>query len=402
MKLLPFAQLVALTTTLLSAPVNAQTTATLEPGQAEAATTQTRVVDVPTTWSSPATEARAVWVTGMELLAPREELLSRLDALADANFNAIFVDTWFRGYVIYPESALVSQYPPAVEHGDVLKWLIPEAKKRGLEVHNWPEYGFYAYHTMDASTDPSRGPLLDKHPELTATTAEGSTYLHNATFGDFYSLCPANPKSHQLLADMYVEMMERYEFDGLNLDRLRFPSADYCHCDHCKETFTNDNGFALTAFDEGTTQAEVFLQWKREKLADGVETIVKAVRAARPDADITAYVVGPDEMNEKAQSWDLWVKRGLLDAIGVSMYGPDIRPAAEKAKKLLGEHSNILVAAVNAGLPDTSFLLRNIGFAREFVPLGQFTWYASDVMDDLDELKAGPYAKPAKWPDLKK
>ena len=117
-----------------------------------------------------------------------------------------------------------------------------------------------------------------------------------------------------------------------------------------------------------------------------------------PDADITAYVVGTDEMNDKAQSWDLWVQRGLLDAIGVSMYGDDIREAAAKAKKLLGNNSNILVAAVNAGLPSTSFLLRNIGFARDMAPLGQFVWYTADVMDDLDELKSGPYSQPAQWP----
>lgn len=394
----PFTQLVALATALLAGTLAAQGTTALEPGQAEAATTQTAVTDVPTTWTSPTKEARAVWITGMELLKPREEILSRLDALVDANFNAIFVDTWFRGYVIYPDSALVPQYPPAVQHGDVLSWLIPEAKKRGLQVHNWPEYGFYAYHTMDATTDSSRGPLLDKHPELVATAADGTTFLHNPTFGDFYSLCPANPKSHQLLADMYVEMMKHYEFDGLNLDRLRFPAQNYCHCAHCKAAFKKDKGIELAAFDKGTTAAEAFLQWKREELAGGVETIVKAVRAARPDADITAYVVGPDEMNDKAQSWDLWVKRGLLDAIGVSMYGPDIRDAAEKAKKLLGENSDKLVAAINAGLPSTSFILRNIGFARNMAPLGQFVWYATDVMDDLDELKAGPYAKPAEWP----
>src|SRR5690606_34900240 len=131
-----------------------------------------------------------------------------------------------------------------------------------------------------------------------------------------------------------------------------------------------DTGTKLQAFDEGTTGAERFLQWKREQLADGVETIVKAVRKARPDADITAYVVGPDEMDDKAQSWDLWVKRDLLDVIAVSMYGPDIREAADKATKLLGDKSNILVAAINAGLPDSSFLLRNIGFARKLAPVG--------------------------------
>lgn len=376
----------------------AQAPTALEPGQAEAQTSETRVTDVPTTWTSPAKEARAIWITGDELMKPREEVLAKLDALADTHFNAVFLDTYFRGYVIYPGSALVPQNPQAAPMGDILKWVVDEAHKRGLQVHNWPEYGCYAYHTMDAKADKSRGALLDKHPELTAKTATGATFLHNDQFGDFYSLCPANPESFKLLSQLYVEMMTRYNFDGLNLDRMRFPSHDYCYCDYCKEHFKKDTGLDLVAFDKDTTGAAKFLDWKRHKLADGVEMVVKAVRAARPDANMTAYVVGPDEMDEKAQSWDLWVKRGLLDAIGVSMYGPDIRPTVVKAKALLGDHANLLVAAINAGLPDTSFLLRNIGYARESTPLGQFMWYAADAMDDLDELKAGPYEQKAEWP----
>jgi len=394
-KFLVLAQLLALSVTGTS---QAQTTVTLEPGQAEAATTATDQVDVPTTWTSPAVEARAVWLTGTELLKPREEIIAMLDALADANFNAVLLDTWFRGYVIYPGSKLIPQYPSAEPAGDVLSWVIPEAKKRGFQVQAWPEYGFYAYHTMDATKDSSKGPVLDKHPTLLAVAADGSSFIHNPTFGDFYSMCPANPESHKLLADLYVETMTKYDFDGLNLDRMRFPSGEFCHCEFCKAHFEKDTDIKLAAFDEGTSAAASFLEWKRNKLADGVETIVKAMRAARPDAQITAYVVGPDEMHEKAQSWDLWVKRDLLDVISVSMYGPDIRPAAEKARAILGDNSNILIAAVNAGIGSSDALLRNIGFARSMTPVGQFVWYAVDVMDDLDELKAGPYSKPAKWP----
>jgi len=390
-----FVQIIALS---FAGILQAQTTATLEPGQAEAAKTTTLKMDVPTTWTSPEVEARAVWLTGTELLKPREEIIAMLDALADANFNAVLLDTWFRGYVIYPGSKLVPQYPQAESVGDVLSWVIPEAKKRGFQVQAWPEYGFYAYHTMDATKDSSKGPILDKHPKLMAVTADGSSFIHNPTFGDFYSMCPANPESHKLLADLYVETMTKYDFDGLNLDRLRFPSGEFCHCQHCQAGFEKATGTKLAAFDAGTSAANSFLEWKRNKLADGVETIVKAVRAARPDAQITAYVVGPDEMHEKAQSWDLWVKRGLLDMISVSMYGPDIRPAAEKARAILGKKANILVAAISAGTGDSDVLLRNISFARTLTPLGQFVWYAVDVMDDLDELKAGPYLKAAKWP----
>lgn len=375
----------------------------LEPGQAEAVTTESAVL-VPSEWEHPKIEARGVWFTAEQFLVPKEELVSRLDRLKSANFNAVFLNVWFRGYVVYPGSKLIPQYEKAtqMESGDPLKTAIEEAKKRGFKVYAWPEYGFYAYHTKDASTTASRGPILDKHPELTAVSSTGDLFIHNKDFGDFYSMCPSNPDSHKILSVIYTETLDKYDFDGLNLDRIRYPAENYCYCSYCKTHFKGDTGLELTANIDETTGAKTFLDWKRERTADAVKLITQTVRKTHPKTTINAYVVGPDEMNDKAQSWDLWMKRGYLDAIAVSMYGSDARPVIEKAHALLGDKKDKLIAAINAGLPTTDLLLRNIGFVRKQVPLGQIVWYAGNVDDDLAKLKTGPYAEPAEWPELKK
>jgi cytochrome c nitrite reductase small subunit len=81
-------------------------------------------------------------------------------------------------------------------------------------------------------------------------------------------------------------------------------------------------------FPAGSDGANKFLQWKREQTAKAVDRISRDVRAVRPHLPITSYVVGPAEMDNKAQSWDLWASRGLVDAVAVSMYGADISEAA--------------------------------------------------------------------------
>lgn len=387
----------------LASMISAQNNTILEPGQNEGATTVSKV-EVPKTWSHPKEEARGIWLTAKEFLVPQSELEKRYDDLKAANINAVFLNVWFRGFVVYPGSDIVEQYKPAKElaDGDPLKVAITEAKKRGFKVHAWPEYGFYAYHTMDAKADKSRGPLLDKHPELTAVSASGQEFIHNPVFGDYYSFCPSNPKSHQILADIYTEVLTKYDFEGLNLDRIRYPANSYCHCGYCKSHFKKDTGIELTADISETSGAKAFLNWKREQTAAATKLITQQVKKAHPKLPITAYVVGPDEMDDKAQSWDLWMQRGYLDAISVSMYGANVQPEIEKVFKKLGPHKDKLIAAINAGVPSSNHLLRNLGTVREHIPLGQFIWYAGNIEDDYSALINGPYAKPSEWPELKK
>jgi len=108
---------------------------------------------------------------------------------------------------------------------------------------------------------------------------------------------------------------------------------------------------------------------------------------------ITSYVVGPDEMDSRAQSWD--TRGDLLDGIAVSMYGADIRPSALRAGQLLGKDAGKLICAISCEQESAAYL-RNIEAARAFRPLGQYTWHLGAIDDDFGGLRAGPYARPAK------
>jgi uncharacterized lipoprotein YddW (UPF0748 family) len=326
------------------------------------------------------TEVRGVWLVSQDLLKPRDQIAQMLDQFADAHFNSVFIDIWFRGYVAYPDSKIVPQYPQL--HDDVIGFIVDECHKRNLQAHAWLSYGFYAYFTPDATKDKSRGPLLDRYPELTAIDENGRAYLHNEKLGDHFSLCPSNPRSHELLSQILVEAIIRYPFDGAHLDRIRYPSADYCFCDYCKTHREGD-----------------FLSWKRQQNLKAVEGLEKAVHAARPRLPITSYVLGPEEMDSKAQAWDLWMEHKLLNAVAVSMYGKEIEPTARKAIEILHNNPSQLICAIAADSDkSTQIYLRNVNVARSLTTLGQITWYSDEVLDDLPELKAGPYATPATMP----
>ena len=363
----------------------------LEPGEAEA---RERAPTSPliTQWTHPQAEVRGIWLASRDMLLPKDQLREKLDAIQSANFNIVLIDSLFRGYVAYPRSTHLPQYPQ-FDGEDVFGWLVEQCHQRGLRAGAWMEYGFYAYFTPDASNDASMGPILDMHPELLSINFNGDRYIHR-NFGDFYSLCPSNPRSHEILAQIMVEAVTKYPVDELNLDRIRYAGGDYCYCDHCRTHFHRETGIVLRPFSPDSDEAAKWLAWKREQTAKAVEHIVNAVRQAVPSLPITAYVVGPDEMNDKAQGWDLWMQRDLLDGIAVSMYGAEIESAAARARQLLGPAQAKLIGAISCE-QQTKVFLSNIQRTRQLGMIGQYTWHFGEVADDIEALREGPYGKPA-------
>ncbi len=378
-----------------------------EPGAAETKVTG-KIPRLPKTWTHPAVEARGIWIPRDSMEAKKDanghvetnaevkaRLSKTLDQLKAANFNLLLVDCWFKGYVAYPGSHVAPQYP-AFKGDDRFGFMVSEAHKRGMQIHAWLGYGFYAYYTSDASKDPSKGALLDARPELAAVDSTGKQVLHR-DLGDYYSLCPSNPKSHELLGEILVEVATAYPVDGVHLDRIRYPEENFCYCDYCKEHFKKDTGLELKEYSKGSAEAKKFLDWRREQTAVAVAHFKKVVQSARPELPMTAYVLSPADMDSKAQGWDLWIQRGLLDAVAVSMYGTDIEPSAKQALKLLGGRKTKLMCAISSERP-TKIYLANINVARGFTPTGQCTWWLDSTLDDLDGLKAGPYSEAAADP----
>lgn len=370
----------------------------LEPGQAEAMNNRRTVGKV--VWTQPPVETRGIWVASRDMDGSSAEIAAKVDQIKKANLNTVLIDTVFRGFVAYPGSSTLPVYPDFKGgDGDVFKAWIDACHARGLKAEAWMEYGFYAYFTPDAKADKSMGAVLDKEPELLSVDAKGNRSIHRE-FGDFYSYCPSNPRVHVILAKLYAETATKYPIDGMNLDRIRYAGGDYCYCDYCKTHFKSETGLELKVFEKGSAEAKTWLEWKRERTAMAVATIAKAVRAVRPGMPITSYVVGPDEMDDKAQGWDLWVKQGSVDALAVSMYGADIEPACQKAIKLMGG-SDKLICAVNAAMSNDIFA-SNIEIGRKHTRLGQYIWHFGDFTDDVESLAKGPYQQPANSPSLAK
>ncbi|MCP4246733.1 MAG: family 10 glycosylhydrolase [bacterium] len=342
-------------------------------------------------------ESRGVWLDKAQMLEGRDELLARLDRLRGAGFNTIYVAMQVRGAVMYPGSQILPQYTEA-RHKDphVVDWLIPAIRARGLQVEAWTEFGFYSYWTPDAEMDRSRGAILDRWPQLTAIDRDGKQYLHNEKFGDFYSLCPSHPRSQEILVNLYLEMLDRYDFDGLHLDRIRYPDGRFCYCDHCRGAFGKDAGLGLTVFPATSEQHNAFVRWRKDQLTRFMAGLSQEIRRRFADLRITSAVVPPNMIDEKGQDWPTWIERGYLDAAVPMLYATNITESMQRIRRRLAADTMLFVG-LDAG-QGISTLTRQIAELRGLGAVGLTIWYSGTIDALLPDLRSGLFATPAVSP----
>jgi uncharacterized lipoprotein YddW (UPF0748 family) len=352
-------------------------------------------------------ETRGVWIDKSDVYKGKESLIAMFDKLTAANFNLVCLPVLHRGYVIYPDSKILPQDPKAIEvDKDILQWMINQAHQRGLMVESWPEFGFYAYWTKDATKDTSRGVMLDKEPELTAIDINGLPYLHNKDWGDFYSLCPSNPKSQKIMINLLCEPISRYQFDGLNLDRIRYPTKEFCFCAYCKKQFKKDTGIELSKQNlENGEALKKFYTWRKEQLNKFMQKLSKKVRKLRPDYAkassgkpgflITADVWIPEEIDGKGQDWPTWLKKGYITLAIPMMYWENIEGGLNDSLKISPDSRRIL-AGISAETNSSEQLANQIELARKKNCGGVVVWYLGKLDDDLEYLKTTVFKEPSK------
>jgi|GEM_PF-6300923 len=219
-----------------------------------------------TGWQGLLGEVRAIWAPTAFLEMSPEKQDEMLAALDSAGFNTICINTQWRQYVQYPGSAFLLQSWLGSTNALVVDSLVAAVQNKGMRAEAWPEYGFYSSFNKDTSG--SQGGLVTRYPALAAIDKDGNNSFYNPTYGYYTSLCPANPESHKLLIGLYSEMLEKYPFDGLNLDRVRFPNTDFCYCSYCRKQFAEDTGTTLTVFAEGSGEWKTWMKWREARVTD--------------------------------------------------------------------------------------------------------------------------------------
>ena len=152
-------------------------------------------------------EIRGVWVQA-ESINTQENIDETIRKAEIGGFNAVFVNVFLYGKAMY-DSEFVKKNGIVSEHFNPLSYLISEAHFRGIQVHAWFVAGAVGYR---------EGSPLDLHPDWALVGPDGGT----TGWLNF-----TRPDVRQFTSDLMMEVIERYQVDGIHFDYTRYPGPEW-------------------------------------------------------------------------------------------------------------------------------------------------------------------------------
>ncbi len=231
--------------------------------------------------------------------------------LAEAGFNIILPNMLWGGLAHYASDVLPrsSTYR---KYGDQIEQCVKACRKYGIEVHVWKV-------NWNLSTAP---------PEFVAKMRGENRLQKNFRREEHNWLCPSHPENFRLEVESLLEVVRKYDVDGIHFDYIRYPGGDYCYCEGCRSRFEAALGRRVDNWPHDVRQGslrEAYLDFRMQQITRLVATVAGEVRRLKPGVKISAAVFGsyPDCRVSVGQDWVAWIKAGYLDFVCPMDYTQD-------------------------------------------------------------------------------
>jgi uncharacterized lipoprotein YddW (UPF0748 family) len=298
---------------------------------------------------------RALWVTRTTLSSP--EAIKQMVAEAQAGgFNTLLVQVRGRGDAYY--SGTIEPRAPELAGRpafDPLAVVLDQAHTVGMKVHAWVAVNLVS---SSVTLPASRDHVIYRAPEWLMVPRELAaemkkidlrspayigrlarwTRAHASVVEGLYT-SPLHPASQDHTTAVIAEIAAKYNVDGIHLDYVRFPSEDFDYSPAAIDQFKASIMPVLTMSEKRAVAERAVLdpaaypnmfpeRWsdfRRSRLTSLVTKIRTAVKAARPNAIVSAAVV-PDAQqayDNRLQDWRGWIDRSLLDVLCPMAYTAD-------------------------------------------------------------------------------
>jgi uncharacterized lipoprotein YddW (UPF0748 family) len=301
-------------------------------------------------------EVRALWVVRTSITSP-EAIEKVVSDAKRAGVNTLIVQVRGRGDAYYrsrwePRSDALKEQPTSF---DPLAEVLRQAHGAGIQVHAWlnthllgnldelpqqPEHVYSRHPEWLAVPRRAAAELLKLDPKdpayragLVAASKEDRSELEGV-----YT-APSHPAVKEHVYNVFMDVVENYDVDGVHFDYVRYPSPDFDYGRTALERFRVEVEPTLgveerrlvagLAETRPLVYVELFPQawdrFRREQITELVERIYTGVKARKPKLLVTAAVFANDEdaSNRRFQDWKAWLERGILDAVCPMAYTPD-------------------------------------------------------------------------------
>ncbi|HIK03549.1 MAG TPA: family 10 glycosylhydrolase [Trichormus sp. M33_DOE_039] len=267
---------------------------------------------------SPTQEIRGVWLTNndFDILRNRAKVQETLSQLQRLNFNTVYPVVWNDGYTKYPSAVMQRLDIPfffrGTEGQDVIADVISQARNQGLLAIPWFEFGFMA---------PLTSELASQHPDWLTQKRDGTQTSISAA-GEVAWLNPFHPEVQQFITDLVVEIITKYNADGIQFDDHMSLPVDFGYDKYTINLYTQETGNPPPP----NPQAQAWMRWRADKITAFMVRLNQAVKAIKPNA---IFAVSPNYYDFaykfQLQDWLNWVRLGVVDELVVQVYRNDLQ-----------------------------------------------------------------------------
>jgi uncharacterized lipoprotein YddW (UPF0748 family) len=222
-------------------------------------------------------EFRAAWVAtvanidwpsakGLPVERQRAEMIGIVDRAVTLRLNVIVLQVRPSADAIYPSALepwteyLTGEQGRAPEpmYDPLAEW-IDEARRRGIEIHAW--FNPYRARHAKAESPEAATHISRTHPELVKA------------YGKYLWLDPAEPRAAQRTMDVILDVVRRYDVDGVHIDDYFYPYPE-------GDLDFPDEPAWQSYLASGGTLARA--DWRRRNVDRLIERIHREVRREKP------------------------------------------------------------------------------------------------------------------------
>lgn len=366
-------------------------------------------------------EFRAAWVAtvaninwpskpGLSTSEQQREALKLLDFLQDNNFNAVIFQVRPQTDALYASELEPWSYFLTGKQGkapepyyDPLKFWIEAAHNRGLELHVWLN-PYRAHHTTGGEV--TEASIIKKKPGLALKLENGMWWLD-----------PAKQGTQDHSAAVVMDLVKRYDLDGVHFDDYFYPYDSY---NKGKDFPDNDSWNAYKNNGGELSRGD----WRRHHVNTFIKRVYQEIKTEKPHVKFglspfgiwrpgyPQSITGYDQYEKLYADAKLWLNEGWIDYFTPQLYWR-INQEGQSFPELLGwwERENTkdrhLWPGINVGLggddKNIDETINQIMITRGMLPESKGTvhWSIGPLVkhDSLSTaLKKGPYKKKALVP----
>jgi uncharacterized lipoprotein YddW (UPF0748 family) len=279
-------------------------------------------------------ELRAVWMTGSGAsFLHRTTLLDEaFHNLAELHFNTVYPNVWSRAQTLHPstfvERITGDDHRIVLPGQDVLRSLTQQGHRQGISVIPWFEYGLMV---------PASSSLAKRHPEWITQDITGKTitrphsqnslasrlpqplreWAFTWTGANLVWLNPMHPQVQAFLTQLIVEVVQKYDVDGIQLDDHFGMPVSLGYDRFTEALFRKEHGYPPPT----DARDPEWMAWRAQKLTALMAKISKAVKAKKANCLISLSPNPPAfAYREYLQDWPTWIRSGWVNDVVVQVY----------------------------------------------------------------------------------